>query len=189
MAHAVITLGQIDQAELGEVLKELLADLAVRHFVSFLSVVKQEGQVKDLGGLIEGGEAGGAGKDDVDGAHTGGLDGLGVVAQLVGVVDVQGDGAVGSFAYQAGILNNGLGGNRVLVAGGVNGQGYRLDAGLFGRSFLSGGLGCGSFCSGGLGCAASGAQGKNHAQCKKKRNQFFHVFSSIFFLMYAGEIV
>ena len=42
---------------------------------------------------------------------------LGIIAQLVGVVNIQRDSTVGCFVDQTGVLNDGLGGNGVLIAG------------------------------------------------------------------------
>ena len=175
VAHAVIAFGQEDQAELLEAGEDLLTDLAVGHLISLLRAVKQEGQVQHLGFLIEGGKTGGAGKDQVDGAHAGGLDRFGVAAQLVGVVDIQGDGAVRGLVHQTGVLNDCLSGDGVLVAGGIDGQLNGLDAAGGGSAGgWSAGAGIGGAAAGRSAVVSAGSQGKGHGAGQHKGSKFFH---------------
>ena len=97
MTHTVVALSQIDQIVITEVGKDLLADVgAVQHLVGFLGAGEQEGQIHDLSFVVEGSKAGSTCKDQINGAHTGGLDRLGIVAQRAAVLHIALDCAAGS---------------------------------------------------------------------------------------------
>ena len=156
MAHAVVAGGQVNQAEGGEAGEDLLTDGAVDDLASLIGAAEQEGQVEDLGGLIERGEAGGAGQDHIDGAHTGGLDGLSVVAEGAGVVHIEGDGAVGGLSNQLRKLHERVVGDTGAGAVGNQSNGSQL--------LIRGSEG-----------SANTGQREDHDQRQEQGDQLFHV--------------
>ena len=78
--------------------------------------------VENFRGLIESGETGGTGADHIDGAHTGGLDGFGIVAEGAVFVNLDHNTAV-SGIDDLGKLLNGLEGDT-----GAGAVGNELDA-------------------------------------------------------------
>ena len=162
MTHTVVALSQIDQIVITEVGKDLLADVgAVQHLVGFLGAGEQEGQIHDLGFVVEGSKAGSTCKDQINGAHTGGLDRLGIVAQRAAVLHIALDCAAGSLFDQLTVLDDGLGGHTVFAAGAVQGQSGVGKTGIAAACGSCGGAGG----AGGSACGRAAASGQTQSCC------------------------
>ena len=93
------------------------ADFPVYNLVSLLCTVKDKGQIQDFGLVIELCKTGGPCKNDINSTHTRGLKSFSIVAQLTGVVRIQGDFAAGSLLDQLFVFEYGLSRNGIFVTG------------------------------------------------------------------------
>ena len=158
-----------------------LAGVAVQLGVDLVEGAEQEGQGHHVQALVKVGVDDVGVGGEVDGAVHNALDALGLVAggQLVGGVDLDGDGAAGGVADHLAEVTAHVGPAGVLGGGAGVLPGHLLELGSVAAAVAGGrGVVVGGGIGGGVVAAAAGSQrqyhGQGHEQCKK----LFHLFSS-----------